>query len=166
MTNTLDILNTLQKVDYLTDLFEEAINSLNTNEHFDQLSHSDQQTAINIFYFFLDRESILITDDIIHKIAMQGSHNLLKALKRYGYTVVTEENNNDSRLVVYAQLLRKYVDESQSLGWTGESIHFEKVDELHAQYRRKMERLFTRLEREYGFDKQKFYALQDQAMMF
>lgn len=68
-------------------------------------------------------------------------------------------------MIKYALLIRRYMDELQDkaikLGFT----QLEMLEEMERDYSRKMKKLYKRLEREYGFDKQKFYALQDQAVM-
>ncbi|STO12823.1 Uncharacterised protein [[Flavobacterium] thermophilum] len=66
---------------------------------------------------------------------------------------------------VYALLIRKWMDELQEYQWDGTIEHFEKQERKQQEYTYKMNKLYNRLKREYGFDKEKFYALQDQAVM-
>jgi hypothetical protein len=67
---------------------------------------------------------------------------------------------------VYALLIQKYLfelqDKAVELGFT----QVEMLDEMERDYRIKMEKLYNRLLKYYGFDKKKFYALQDQAVTF
>ncbi|PAD70690.1 hypothetical protein CHH83_02480 [Bacillus sp. 7586-K] len=66
----------------------------------------------------------------------------------------------------YALLIRKWMDDLQS-GMYELSVNSQnEYDMKQAEYTKNMDRLFKRLQREHGFDKQKFYALQDQAVMF
>ena len=66
---------------------------------------------------------------------------------------------------VYALLIRKWMDELQEGQWEGTIEYLEKCDQKQQEYTYKMNKLYSRLKREYGFNKEKFYALQDQAVM-
>lgn len=69
-------------------------------------------------------------------------------------------------LKTYALLIRKWMDELQSGMYEGSSEFYAAYDRKQAAYTNNMNKLYKRLEREYGFTKDKFYALQDQAVMF
>jgi hypothetical protein len=66
---------------------------------------------------------------------------------------------------VYALLIRKWMDELQEGQWEGTIEHLEKCERKQQEYTYKMNKLYSRLKREYGFNKEEFYALQDQAVM-
>jgi hypothetical protein len=66
----------------------------------------------------------------------------------------------------YANLIRKYMDDLQSGMWDGTIEHMNNYELKQNTYTNKMDKLYNRLKREYGFSKEKFYALQDQAVMF
>jgi hypothetical protein len=69
-------------------------------------------------------------------------------------------------LKVYALLIQKYnFDLQDKVIATGLS-QLELLEVLEVDYRVKMEKLYNRLRKYYGFDKKKFYMLQDQALMF
>ncbi|MCP1159377.1 MULTISPECIES: hypothetical protein [Bacillus] len=69
-------------------------------------------------------------------------------------------------LKTYALLIRKWMDDIKFQCWNLNFTHDHLIDVIHGQYEAKMQRLFKRLEKQYGFDKAKFYALQEQAMSF
>ena len=69
-------------------------------------------------------------------------------------------------LKLYALLIRKYMDDLQAGMWEGSSEYLAEYDRKQAEYTVKMERLYNRLQQEHNFNKQRFYALQDQAVMF
>jgi hypothetical protein len=68
-------------------------------------------------------------------------------------------------LKVYALLINKWVNELYVGVWDGTIEHMEKFEQKQKEYTSKMNKLYKRLQREHGFDKEKFYALQDQALM-
>lgn len=67
-------------------------------------------------------------------------------------------------LKVYALLIRKHTDTLQSGMYTPEYI--QEYDTKQAEYANNMNKLYRRLKREYGFSREKFYALQEQSMTF
>lgn len=67
---------------------------------------------------------------------------------------------------VYALLIRKYMDNLQDEAYINSITAYEEYDRKQTEYTYKMNKLYDRLHREYNFDKEKFYALQDQAVMF
>lgn len=66
----------------------------------------------------------------------------------------------------YALLIRKYMDNLQDGTWINSIAAYEEYDRKQAEYTNKMNKLYNRLNKHYNFDKEKFYALQDQAVMF
>lgn len=69
-------------------------------------------------------------------------------------------------LKTYALLIRKWMDDLQSGMYELSVSSLNEYDMKEAAYTKNMDRLFKRLQREQGFNKEKFYALQDQAVMF
>jgi hypothetical protein len=67
---------------------------------------------------------------------------------------------------VYAELIQKYNFDLQDKVIEMGMSHLELVEEIYGNHQDKMKRLFNRLQKYYGFDKKKFYSLQDQALMF
>ena len=65
---------------------------------------------------------------------------------------------------VYVLLIKRWMDELQEGQWECTIEHLEKREQKQQEYTYKMSKLYKRLQREYGFDKEKFYALQDQAV--
>jgi hypothetical protein len=58
------------------------------------------------------------------------------------------------------------MDNLQDGMWINSTAAYEEYDRKQAEYTSKMNKLYNRLHRYYNFDKEKFYALQDQAVMF
>ncbi|MBD1379168.1 hypothetical protein [Metabacillus arenae] len=69
-------------------------------------------------------------------------------------------------LKTYALLIRKWMDDLQTGAYEGSSEYFTNYDLKQQEYTNNMNKLYKRLQREYNFTKEKFYALQDQAVMF
>lgn len=69
-------------------------------------------------------------------------------------------------LKTYALLIRKWMDDLQSGMYELSVNRLNEYDMKQAAYTKNMDRLFKRLQREHDFDKEKFYALQDQAVTF
>lgn len=69
-------------------------------------------------------------------------------------------------LKLYALLIQRYIFDLQSGMWEGSTEYLIAYDTKQAEYTRKMDRLYKRLQREHNFDKQRFYALQDQSITF
>jgi hypothetical protein len=67
---------------------------------------------------------------------------------------------------VYALLIQKYNFDLQDKVIQSGMSQLELLEALEGDYREKMEKLYNRLRKYYGFDKKKFYSLQDQALMF
>lgn len=67
---------------------------------------------------------------------------------------------------VYALLIQKYNFELQDKVIEVGLSQLEMLQEMEKDYRVKMGKLYNRLNKYHGFDKQKFYSLQDQALMF
>lgn len=68
-------------------------------------------------------------------------------------------------LKVYALLIRKWMDNLQD-GYIDSIAAYKEYDRKQAEYTSKMNKLYNRLNKYYNFDKEMFYSLQDQAVMF
>lgn len=69
-------------------------------------------------------------------------------------------------LKTYALLIRRYMDTLQDGMYIDSIDKYAIHDRKEAEYSYNMDRLYSRLSREHGFNREKFYALQDQAVMF
>jgi hypothetical protein len=69
-------------------------------------------------------------------------------------------------MLKYAMLIRKYMDTLQDDIYIDSIEKYAIHDRKEAEYTYNMDRLYNRLQREHNFNKEKFYALQDQAVMF
>jgi hypothetical protein len=67
---------------------------------------------------------------------------------------------------VYALLIQKYNFDLQDKVIEVGMSQLELLEQMEGEYRAKMGKLFSRLQKYHGFDKKKFYSLQDQALMF
>jgi hypothetical protein len=69
-------------------------------------------------------------------------------------------------LKTYALLIQKYNFDLQDKVIAAGLSQMELLEEMEKEYRVKMGKLYNRLVKYHGFDKKKFYLLQDQALMF
>lgn len=69
-------------------------------------------------------------------------------------------------LKVYALLINKWMNELQYNFYLSTESDYIEYDKKQSNYSQKMDKLYKRLQREHGFNKEKFYSLQDQAVMF
>lgn len=66
----------------------------------------------------------------------------------------------------YALLIQKYNFDLQDKVIAAGMSQLELLEVMEQDYRAKMGKLYNRLAKYHGFDKKKFYSLQDQALMF
>lgn len=69
-------------------------------------------------------------------------------------------------LKLYALLISKWTHDLQSNIYTLTGSQLVEYERKQQQYTNNMNKLYIRLNREYGFTKEKFYALREQAGMF